>query len=159
MAEVNSWPALLGQAATQAPHPMQAAASMAASAAVLGTGMMLASTAEPVLAEMKPPASMMASSGLRSTMRSRRMGNDAARNGSMVMCSPSWNLRMCSWQVAVPFWGPWAWPLIMRPQVPQMPSRQSLSNTMGSRPSSMSFSLTTSSISRKDMSSLMPMAS
>ena len=52
LAAVNSWPALLGQAATQAPQPMQAAASMAASAAVLGTGMRLASGAEPVLAEM-----------------------------------------------------------------------------------------------------------
>ncbi len=86
-------------------------------------------------------------------------GNAAARNGSMVMCSPSWNLRMCSWQVAVPFSGPWAWPLIIRPHVPQMPSRQSLSNTMGSRPSSMRRSLRTSSISRNDMSSLMPTAS
>ena len=60
---------------------------------------------------------------------------------------------MCSWQVAVPFWGPWAWPLIMRPQVPQMPSRQSLSKVIGSRPASMRLSLTTSSISRKDISS------
>ena len=49
---MNSWPALLGQAATQAPQPMQAAASIAASADSLGIGMRLASGAEPVLAVM-----------------------------------------------------------------------------------------------------------
>ena len=113
---------------------MQAAASIAASAAFFGTGVRLASGAEPVLTEMKPPASMMASSGLRSTMRSRITGKAVARHGSMVMVSPSVNLRMCSWQVAVPRSGPWAWPLIITPQVPQMPSRQSLSNTIGSLP-------------------------
>jgi hypothetical protein len=32
------------------------------------------------------------------------------------------------------FWGPCAWPLIMSEHVPQMPSRQSWSNTMGSLP-------------------------
>ncbi len=32
---------------------------------------------------------------------------------------------MCSWQVAVPFIGPCATPLIIMPQLPQMPSRQS----------------------------------
>ena len=52
MAEVNSWAAPLGQAATQAPQPMQAAASKAASATSLGTGMRLASGAEPVLTLM-----------------------------------------------------------------------------------------------------------
>jgi len=39
---------------------------------------------------------------------------------------------MCSWQVAVPRWGPWAWPLIISEQVPQMPSRQSWSKQIGS---------------------------
>ena len=43
MAAVNSWPAEFGQAATQAPQPMQAAASMAASATALGIGIRLAS--------------------------------------------------------------------------------------------------------------------
>ena len=76
----------------------------------------------------------------------------------MVTVSPSVNLRMCNWQVAVPSWGPWAWPLIMRPQVPQMPSRQSLSKVIGSRPASMSDSLTLSSISRKDISSFTSLA-
>ena len=63
---------------------------------------------------------------------------------------------MWSWQVAVPRCGPWAWPLIIIQQEPQMPSRQSWSNAIGSSPSAMSRSLTTSSISRNDMSSLMP---
>jgi hypothetical protein len=52
LAEVNSWAAELGQAATQAPQPMQAAASNAWSAATLGTGVRLASEAAPVLTEM-----------------------------------------------------------------------------------------------------------
>jgi hypothetical protein len=86
-------------------------------------------------------------------------GKPEARNGSIVISSPSLYCRMWSWQVAVPFWGPCAWPLIMQPHEPQMPSRQSWSNAMGSVPSSMSRSFTTSSISRKDMCSLMPFAS
>jgi hypothetical protein len=40
----------------------------------------------------------------------------------------------------------------MNPQVPQMPSRQSESNAIGSWPATIKPSLTTSSISRKDMS-------
>ena len=55
--------------------------------------------------------------------------------------------------------GPWAWPLIISAHEPQMPSRQSWSNAIGSLPSSISRSLTTSSISRNDMSSLTPGAS
>jgi NhaP-type Na+/H+ or K+/H+ antiporter len=46
----------LGQAATQAPQPMQAAASMALSATVLEIGSEFASGALPVETEMKPPA-------------------------------------------------------------------------------------------------------
>ena len=72
----------------------------------------------------------------------------------MVMTSPSLKLRMCSWQVVV-FSGPWAWPEIISPHIPQMPSRQSLSNAMGSSPLAFSCSLRTSSISRKLMSGLM----
>src|SRR5688572_8927210 len=52
LADVNSWAALLGQAATQAPQPMQAAASMAASLTSFGTRMRLASGAAPVGAVM-----------------------------------------------------------------------------------------------------------
>ena len=59
--------------------------------------------------------------------------------------------RMCNWQVVVCS-GPCAWPLIIRPQVPQMPSRQSWSKATGSSPRRMSSSLRTSSISRKDIS-------
>jgi hypothetical protein len=77
----------------------------------------------------------------------------------MKISSPSANLRMCSWQVAVPFWGPWAWPLIIIPQLPQMPSRQSCSKAIGSRPDVTSRSLTMSSISRNDISGLMSRAS
>jgi hypothetical protein len=66
---------------------------------------------------------------------------------------------MWSWQAAVPRSGPWAWPLIIIPQDPQMPSRQSCSNAIGSSPLAISRSLTMSSISRNDMSGLMPRAS
>jgi hypothetical protein len=48
----------------------------------------------------------------------------------MVICRRS-ELRMCSWHVAVPRCGPWACPSIMSEHVPQMPSRQSWSNTIG----------------------------
>jgi hypothetical protein len=47
---VNSIAEPLGQAATHAPQPMQAAASMARSACSLGIGTALASGAEPTLA-------------------------------------------------------------------------------------------------------------
>ena len=86
-------------------------------------------------------------------------GNARARHGSTTISSPSWNLRMCSWQVAVPSRGPWARPLIIIEHEPQMPSRQSWSNAIGSRPSAISRSLTTSNISRNDISALMPRAS
>ena len=66
---------------------------------------------------------------------------------------------MWSWQVAVPGLGPWATPLIMRLQEPQIPSRQSWSKAIGASPRSCSRSLTTSSISRNDMSGLMSWAS
>ena len=61
---------------------------------------------------------------------------------------------MCSWHVVVTS-GPWALPEIIRPHMPQMPSRQSESNAIGSSPRALSCSLRTSSISRKDMSSEM----
>ena len=155
LAEVKSWAAELGQAATQAPQPMQAAASKAWSAAALGTGVRLASDAAPVFTEMNPPASMIRSSGERSTARSRTTGKPAARNGSITISSPSRNSLMWSWQVAVAFCGPWARPLIITPQVPQMPSRQSLSKATGSWPESLSCSFNRSSISRNEASVLM----
>ena len=81
-------------------------------------------------------------------------GKAAARHGSTVIESPSSNLRMWSWQVAVPSSGPWARPLIIMAHEPQMPSRQSWSNAIGSVPSAMSRSLSTSNSSRNDMSGL-----
>ena len=42
--------------------------------------------------------------------------------------------RMCSWQTVVPGSGPCGTPFTMNPQVPQMPSRQSESNAIGSSP-------------------------
>jgi hypothetical protein len=105
-----------------------------------------------------PPAAMMRSSAPRSTIRSRSTGNGLARHGSMVSESPSSKLRMCSWQAVVRRRGPCGLPSITTPQVPQMPSRQSWSKAMGSSPLAISPSLTTSSISRKDMSGLMSAA-
>ena len=97
---------------------------------------------------------MIRSKARRSTHRSLSTGNGSARQGSIVMVSPSVNERMCSWQVVVTS-GPWASPLIIRPHIPQMPSRQSESKAIGSSPSAFSRSLSTSSISRNDMSSEM----
>ncbi len=151
LAAVNSIAEAFGQAATQAPHWMHVAASNARSALSLGTGVACASGAVPVGALMKPPAWMMRSKAPLSTTRSLITGKALARQGSMSMVSPSEKLRMCSWHVVVPAW-PCAIPLITTPQEPQMPSRQSWSKAMGSSPASVSFSLTTSSISRNDMS-------
>ena len=134
MAAVNRLAAPFGQAATQAPQPMHSAASIAASATGLGIGIRLASGAPPVGAVMKPPASMMRSNAARSHIRSLMIGNAAERHGSTTISSPSVNVRMCSWHVAVPRCGPWAWPLIISEHVPQMPSRQSWSKTIASLP-------------------------
>lgn len=46
--------------------------------------------------------------------------------------------RMCSWQVAVMAFGPCGTPLIISPQAPQMPSRQSESKAIGSSPCALS---------------------
>ena len=69
-------------AATQAPQPMQAAASKARSASARRMGTELASGAVPALTEMKPPASITRSSAERSTTRSRTTGKASARQGS-----------------------------------------------------------------------------
>ena len=71
------------QAATQAPQPMHAAASIAVSGVRLRHRNALASGAPPVLTETKPPAWMMRSKALRSTTRSLITGNARARHGSM----------------------------------------------------------------------------
>src|SRR5512140_1754307 len=90
-----------GQAATQAPQPMHAAASIDDSASGLGTGIALPSGALPVETETKPPAEMIASSAPRSTTRSLITGKAFARHGSTTSVSPSLKLRRCSWQAVV----------------------------------------------------------
>ena len=56
------------------------------------------------------------------------MGNAAARHGSTVMCAPSSNLRMWSWQVAVPSSGPCGRPLI----IIEHPARMTHASVAGS---------------------------
>ena len=82
------------QAATQAPQPMHAAASIARSASAFGTGIELASGAAPVRTLMKPPACWIWSKALRSMTRSLTSGKARARKGSTMMTSPSLNVRM-----------------------------------------------------------------
>ena len=83
MAEVNSWAALFGQAATQAPQPMHAAASMAASATSLGIEREVgvgggAGGGGDVAARLDDR-----SKARRSTTRSLSTGKALARHGSM----------------------------------------------------------------------------
>ena len=91
---MNNIAEALGQAATHAPQPMHAAASIEVSAMLLGTAMVLASGALPDRTEMYPPASMIRSSALRSITRSLITGNALARHGSIHTSSPSLKLRM-----------------------------------------------------------------
>ena len=107
MAAVNSMAEAFGQAATQAPQPMQAAASMARSASALGTGIALPSGALPVGTEMKPPAGDDAVEGaaVDDQVLEHREGA-SARQGSIVIVSPSLKLRMWSWQAVVARRGP-----------------------------------------------------
>ena len=89
-AEVNNIADAFGHAATHAPQPMHAAASIARSASCFGTGIEFASGADPVRAEMKPPAWMIRSSALRSTTKSLITGNVLARETARPRCvSPS----------------------------------------------------------------------
>ncbi len=97
-------------------------------------GRALASGVPPVLTETNPPAWMMRSKALRSVTKSLSTGKGRARHGSMTMVSPSLKWRMCNWQTVVPRWPPCARPLMTMEQVPQMPSRQSESNAIGSSP-------------------------
>jgi len=120
--------------------------------------MALPSGALPVDTDTKPPEAMIASRAPRSTIRSLTTGKAFARQGSITRVSPSLKLRMWSWQAVVRVRGPWGLPFTTMLQVPQMPSRQSWSNAIGSSPFVVSSSFTTSSISRKDMSGLTPFA-
>src|SRR5699024_1570460 len=93
-AAMNSEADPFGQSATQAPQPMQVAASNAASASVLFTGMEFASGAVPVGAVMYPPAWMIRSKEERSTTRSLITVNGSARQGSTSITSPSVQLAV-----------------------------------------------------------------
>ena len=85
------------QVATQAPQPIQVAASKALSASCLSIGMALASWVFPeVLTLTKPPACWIRSKEERSTVRSFITGKAFALKGSIVMVSPSLNLRIWS---------------------------------------------------------------
>jgi hypothetical protein len=106
LAATKSIAEALGQAATQAPQPMQEAASMAFSALSCGMRIELPSTALPVLIETKPPAAWMRSKAERSTTRSFTSGKAFDRKGSTVTTAPSLYLRMWSWQVVAPLSGP-----------------------------------------------------
>ena len=85
--------------------------------------------------------------------------NAAERHGSSQSSAPSWNSRKCSWHTVVARRGPCATPSIMKPQVPQIPSRQSLSKAIGGSPLAIRRSLSTSSSSRNDMCSFTSRAS
>src|SRR6186713_325593 len=112
-------------AATQAPQPIHAAAAKEVSAFSLSTGSEFASTAFPVFTEIKPPACIILSNEVLSTIRSLITGNAFALHGSTTIVSPSWKALMCNWQVVVACHGPCGRPLIYIEHMPQIPSRQS----------------------------------
>src|SRR5688572_28930514 len=94
----------------------------------------------------------MRSNEERSTIKSLITGKDSALQGSTTTVSPFLNARMCNWQTVVACQGPCGLPLICIEHEPQIPSRQSWSNAIGSLPSLMSLSFSTSNISRNDIS-------
>jgi hypothetical protein len=98
---------------------------------------------------------MMRSNALRSTMRSGRAGSWRAPrlDRDVVAVAELAHVQLAGRGAAL---GAVGLPLIIIPHEPQMPSRQSWSNAIGSLPSSVSRSFTTSSISRNDMSGLTP---
>ena len=69
--------------ATQAPHPIQAAASKAASAVSYEIGILFASGAWPVEAPINPPEAIMESNAFRSIFKSLKTGKAFARKGSI----------------------------------------------------------------------------
>src|SRR6188768_1421985 len=112
LALTNSMALPFTQVATQAPHPIQAAAMNASSASFLSIGIELASTALPVFTEINPPACIILSNALRSTTRSFITGKASLLHGSTTMVSPSLNARICNWQVVFFVQGPCALPFI-----------------------------------------------
>src|SRR5690606_21504065 len=84
LAEVNNIALAFLQAATQAPHPMQTAASKALSASCLFIGIAFASTVRPVVfTETYPPACCIRSNEVLSTTKSLITGNAFALKGSI----------------------------------------------------------------------------
>jgi hypothetical protein len=103
----------LGQAATQAPQPMQAAASIARSAFSFGTGIALASWA---------PAGVHRdeAAGLDDAVERAAVDHEVLEHrerlgapGLDQISSPSLKLRMCSWQCRGAALGPCGTPLII----------------------------------------------
>ena len=88
-AAVKSEAEAFGHAATQAPQPMQAAASMAPRHRLSEPGWRCASGALPVGAETNPPAAMIRSKALRSTTRSLTTGNARPAKARCRSSSPS----------------------------------------------------------------------
>src|ERR1035437_4948911 len=78
--------------ATQAPHPMQAAASIASSASSWLIGIVFPSGTPPVLTEINPPACCIFSNAVLSTIKSLITGKAPALQGSTVIVTPSSNL-------------------------------------------------------------------
>jgi len=111
-AETNSIAEAFLQAATQAPQPMQEAESIALSALCLGIRIEFPSGTPPVVTETYPPSCIILSRAVLSTTKSLIIGNGFALQGSMVMVSPSLNLRICNWQVVIAESGPWGCPFM-----------------------------------------------
>src|SRR5689334_16033897 len=87
-ADKNNIAELFLHAATQAPQPIQAAAANDRSAFSFSMGMAFPSTAFPVFTDMYPPASIMRSNAVRSTIRSLITGKALDLQGSTTTVSP-----------------------------------------------------------------------
>ena len=100
-AAVNNDAEALGQAATHAPQPMQAAASIAASASRLAMRVALASGALPVGARDVAARGDDAIQRAAVDDQVAHDGKARARQGSSHSSSPSRKLRRCSWHTVV----------------------------------------------------------
>ena len=122
-------------AATQAPQPMHAAASIARSAIVLRDQ-------DRVAVRRAAAVHRRVAAGLDDAVERAAVDDQildhrerpARATARCVIVSPSLKRRMCSWQTVLPRSGPCGMPLTTSPHVPQMPSRQSESNAIGSSP-------------------------
>ena len=149
-----------GQAATQAPQPMQAAASMARSAFSLGTGKALPSGARPVGAETKPPDGDDAVEGAAVHDEVLDHGEGLGPPGLERDLVAVLELRMWSWQAVVARAG--AVGRAVDHHAAGAADALAAVVVEGDRVLALrrsSSSFTTSSISRNDMSGLTPLAS